>query len=241
MTLTDTLGLALRNLRQAKLRTALTTMGVSIGIASLAGMVSLGVGLQEQLLGRFLQSGVFDSITVTSTSLLGQRGGFPGRVGRGGNPEGGRASSPVRALDDSALKEISALEHVREAYPNLRVPLQMMIGEFSQTTTASGVPMSAKGEGAFQTFTHGEFFATESDTACMLTLDMAKQINEPDPGSLIGKSVKLSYAASQSNGNDTELPGAFQVQRVDVECPIVGIIERDGGGGFQAARRPSPT
>ena len=40
--------LALRNLRQAKLRTALTTLGVAIGIASLAGMVSLGVGLEEQ-------------------------------------------------------------------------------------------------------------------------------------------------------------------------------------------------
>ena len=45
----DIIGLSLRNLRQAKLRTALTTLGVSIGIASLAGMVSLGVGLQDQV------------------------------------------------------------------------------------------------------------------------------------------------------------------------------------------------
>jgi hypothetical protein len=45
----DTMGLSMRNLRQSLLRTALTTLGVSIGIASLAGMVSLGVGLQEQI------------------------------------------------------------------------------------------------------------------------------------------------------------------------------------------------
>ena len=57
MTFRDTLGLALRNLGQAKLRTSLTTMGVSIGIASLAGMVSLGVGLQDQFVGRFTKSG----------------------------------------------------------------------------------------------------------------------------------------------------------------------------------------
>ncbi len=44
MTFRDTLSLALRNLGEAKLRTSLTTLGVSIGIASLAGMVSLGVG-----------------------------------------------------------------------------------------------------------------------------------------------------------------------------------------------------
>jgi hypothetical protein len=40
MTFGDTLSLALRNLGEAKLRTSLTTLGVSIGIASLAGMVS---------------------------------------------------------------------------------------------------------------------------------------------------------------------------------------------------------
>ena len=45
----DIIGLSLRNLRQAKLRTALTTLGVSIGIASLAGMVSLGVGLMKRV------------------------------------------------------------------------------------------------------------------------------------------------------------------------------------------------
>ena len=40
MTIGDTVHLALRNLKQAKLRTALTVLGVSIGIASLAGMMS---------------------------------------------------------------------------------------------------------------------------------------------------------------------------------------------------------
>ena len=64
VTFRDTLGLALRNLGQAKLRTSLTTLGVSIGIASLAGMVSLGVGLEDQLVGRFTKSGMFDSINV---------------------------------------------------------------------------------------------------------------------------------------------------------------------------------
>ena len=65
MTFRDTLALALRNLGEAKLRTSLTILGVSIGIASLAGMVSLGVGLQDQFVSRFTKSGLFDTITVT--------------------------------------------------------------------------------------------------------------------------------------------------------------------------------
>src|SRR5437867_9565866 len=108
----DIIGLSLRNLRQAKLRTALTTLGVSIGIASLAGMVSLGVGLQDQVLGRFLQAGVFDSITVVSPNTLGIPGALlAGRGGRGLRPEGrgGPASDQKNApkLDDEGLKQIS--------------------------------------------------------------------------------------------------------------------------------------
>jgi putative ABC transport system permease protein len=221
MTFRDTTGLALRNLRQAKLRTALTMLGVSIGIASLTGMVSLGVGLQEQIVGRFLQSGVFDAITVTSAPVFGQRGG---RGGRGADGDSNRA------LDDEALKEITAVEHVREAYPNLRVPLEMKFGEFSTTITASGVPMSAKGEGAFQSLSHGQFFANESDAACMLSLDMARRIDRDNPGGLIGKSLTLTYASAGESPEGAAQQFGFQVQRVDLQCPVAGIVERESGG-----------
>src|SRR5439155_26860288 len=135
MTFKDTFNLSLRNLRQAKLRTALTTLGVSIGIASLAGMVSLGVGLQEQIIGRLFQSGVFDSITVISPAQL----GVPGALiagGRGGlrnaTRGGGTTPPPGPKLDEDALKQISSLAYVGEAYPNLRVPVEMKLGEFSR-------------------------------------------------------------------------------------------------------------
>jgi len=112
MTFNDTISLSMRNLRQSKLRTALTTLGVSIGIASLAGMVSLGVGLQDQVVGRFLQSGVFDAITVTSPGLLGPAGAaIAGRGGlrevpRGRGIDGNSATAPK--LTDEAIKQISA-------------------------------------------------------------------------------------------------------------------------------------
>src|SRR5260221_13163172 len=106
MTFRDTLGLSLRNLSQAKLRTSLTTLGVSIGIASLAGMVSLGVGLEDQLVGRFTKSGMFDSVTVMSGA---DRPGclaavVPGRRGLGRRGFGGgrplTAPPPLTPLED---------------------------------------------------------------------------------------------------------------------------------------------
>jgi putative ABC transport system permease protein len=229
MTLADTTSLAFRNLRQAKLRTTLTTLGVSIGIASLAGMVSLGVGLQQQIVGRFLQSGVFDAITVTSAPIFG-RGGFPGRGGRGGNLQTRTGNTRGPNLDEKALEQISKVEHVREAYPNLRVPLEMTIGDFSEVITASGVPMSAKGEGAFQTLTRGGFFPNESDNTCMMSLDMAKQIEDRDPGSLVGKSLTLTYAAAQTDSGASNPLGGLNIQRIDLQCRVAGIVERETGG-----------
>ena len=96
MTFRDTLALALRNLGQAKLRTSLTTLGVSIGIASLAGMVSLGVGLQDQFVGRFTRSGLFDTITVDPGT------GPAGRARRSWRARGGRGFGARRRAEQAA-------------------------------------------------------------------------------------------------------------------------------------------
>lgn len=240
MTFSDTIGLALRNLSQAKLRTALTTLGVSIGIAALAGMVSLGVGLQDQVVGRILQSSVFDSITVVPLGELGApglllngggRGGLRGEfAGRGRGSGSGSAATPAPKLDEDALKQISAMDDVREVYPNIRVPVQLTIGDFSRLVSLVGVPMSSKGEGAFQTLTYGAFFANGADRDCMLSLNMAKQIDEQSPGSLIGKTVTVSYAASRPKDSTADAIAGLDVQRAELQCRIVGIVERDPGG-----------
>ena len=64
---------------------------------------------------------------------------------------------------------------------------------------------------------------------------MARQIAAQDPGGLIGKNLTLSYAGRTSDGEVDPTTG-FQVRRVDLECRLVGIVERDvaplaiGGG-----------
>src|SRR5262245_31253969 len=164
MTWADTLQLAFRNLGQARVRTALTVGGVSIGIASLSGMVSLGVGLQDQLVDRFTKSGMFDSITVTAMPI--GRGGPARRGGRGRaaatpapsatptpsvtpTPSATPAPAPVR-LDDEAIKKLSELPSVKAVYPMLRVAVQVKLDDYTEFTSASGVPLAAEHEGAFQ-------------------------------------------------------------------------------------------
>src|SRR3954453_7528193 len=105
MTLGDTFALSLRNLRQAKLRSFLTMLGVSIGIASLAGMVSLGVGLQDQFVSRFNRSGMFDAVTVmpgADRPGAAMGGGFrrPGFGRRGRGDAAAPTNQPERDITD---------------------------------------------------------------------------------------------------------------------------------------------
>ena len=160
MTFRDTFGLALRNLNQAKLRTALTTLGVSIGIASLAGMMSLGVGLEISPL--LHASGLFDAITVArqaprsldepeaAASVLGRARGAKNRNGRPGrcrHRDAGGASA-ARSIRTFAC---------RSGRRSIRVDFAM----------ASGTPASAR-KSAFQSMTAGVLSGRRSD---VLTAD----------------------------------------------------------------------
>jgi putative ABC transport system permease protein len=240
MSFRDTVDLALRNLGQAKLRTSLTTLGVSIGIASLAGMVSLGVGLQDQFVGRLTRSGLFDSITVLSaTDLPGglARLGGAGRQGfgrgRGSGRGGGNGAAPERKdLNDDAIKDLASLPHVRDVFPNVRVPLQMRYNGEQESFAASGVPMSAKGEGAFRSISYGTFFPNDTDVTCMLSLDLATRMNAADPGSLVGQTVTLMHTSPASVA--AIAPGGVPIvppKPEDTPCRIVGIVERETGPG----------
>ncbi|HTM25014.1 MAG TPA: ABC transporter permease [Vicinamibacterales bacterium] len=250
MTFRDTLDLAVRNLGQAKLRTSLTTMGVSIGIASLAGMVSLGVGLQDQFVGRFTKSGMFDAINVLPGAdqpgfIMGGRGrGQFGRRGFGRSGAAAQAPENAREVTDDALKDLAALDRVKEVYPNVRVPVEVKYGGDSEFMAAAGVPMSARGEGAFQSIPYGRFFANESENACLLSLEFARRINDRSPGSLVGQELTLHYAAASASTMPSAASPAATVQQAEIKCPIVGIVERETGpfsaGGVSGLMIPLP-
>jgi len=248
MTFRDTLSLALRNLGEAKLRTSLTTLGVSSGIASLAGMISLGIGLQDQFVARFTKSGLFDTITVTpGQDLPGglatlARGGARRGFGARRRPERAAPApnaTPLRSdLTDETIKELAALDSVTEVYPSVRAPVEAKFGNDSEGILAAGVPMSAQDEGGFQSITFGRFFSSDGAAECLLSLDMAKRIDQTNPQALVGKDLILIHAAP-SGGNPPPAAGialSANASRIEVPYRIVGIIERETGpfGGTAA-------
>src|SRR3979411_27702 len=110
MSFFDILQLALRNLRQAKLRAVLTTMGVIVGVAVIVTMVSFGLGLQRNMLARFKALDLFHEMSVFGKGLSTIASGLDrGRGDRDSRDNGDRRGrfradkNPTRVLDDAAI------------------------------------------------------------------------------------------------------------------------------------------
>src|SRR4030095_1616577 len=114
MSFIDILNLALRNLRQAKLRATLTTMGVIVGVAVIVTMMSFGLGLQRNMLARFGALDLFNEIQVFGQGLS-NLAGLARDGGRRDEGDGRRQRSdktPSRILDDAGVQEISSIPGV---------------------------------------------------------------------------------------------------------------------------------
>ncbi|MGD0305663.1 MAG: ABC transporter permease, partial [Candidatus Acidiferrales bacterium] len=239
MKLGDLTELAARNLREAMLRNSLTTLGIAVGVASLVAMLSLGVGLQELASSRLTHSGLFDAVIVMSKSTM---RGF-------GGPQQNEAAdaAPPRRLDDPARKELSELPNVVEVYPEVRFPTEIVFDGKPFSTTAAGIPESARADGAYDGM-KGNFFSAPDAPEAILQIEFAKQLSD-NTDSLVGKELSLRYAERQAlPPNETAKPSTsatnkdasadedegagFSVVTREKKLKIVGIVETEPAAGF---------
>src|SRR5271154_6693226 len=151
--LPDLAELALRNLRESLLRNSLTTVGISVGVASLVAMLSLGIGLQQLASQRLQKSGLFDTVVVTSRRDL--------RNLRAQREEGPPpAGSP--ALDEPARQAIEKLPGVVEAYPDIRFITEFRYDDKPHLTMVAGVPFSTRNNNDAFDGLQGSFFSAEA-------------------------------------------------------------------------------
>jgi putative ABC transport system permease protein len=243
----DLLELAVRNLRQSKLRNGLTTVGISVGVASLVAMLSLGVGLQQMATRRLAGSGLFDTVFVTSRQDF--RGFDKEDDAKVPNPE----KAPV--LDEPARVKITKLTNVTEVEPEIRVMGEVVSGGETHFGFVTGLPMSARENEAFDNL-KGKFFSgSDADEAILLT-DFAKELNPENPSELIGQDITLRYgerqalapeqsdrpqmaggetnaSAGESNGDDF----GFSVVRKLQKLRVVGLIDAEPYGGMRTVSR----
>lgn len=238
MKLPDLTELALRNLRESLLRNSLTTVGISVGVASLVAMLSLGIGLQQMASRRLVKSGLFDTIIVSSRREM-----------RGMDREEER-NGPIfgesRILDEAARQEIERMPNVSEAYPDIRFATELRFEDKPHLTMVTALPLSARSNDAFDGM-QGTFFTSDSAPEAILQKSFAEELlgktpplGAPEPNvtdlaqPLLGKELVMHFAqrgptpTTGSNSETGDVAGAsYSVVSREQRLKIVGISDQD--------------
>ena len=203
MSFLDILHLALRNLRQAKLRATLTTMGVIVGVSVIVTMVSFGLGLQGNMLERFKALDLFNEIQVFGRGLS----SLVGANREGPRDEGDRSSrrerTATRILDDAGIKEIAAIPGVMYVEPSVAFGAYVRLNDkvLTQTVGGTNVPnLSAR----FQTFAAGGMISSPAADEAVVTERFIRDFGFEKPADAVGKTLEL--LAPPGNNDDEEEP-----------------------------------
>jgi putative ABC transport system permease protein len=237
MKLYDSTELALRNLRESLLRNSLTTIGISVGVASLVAMLSLGIGLQQMAGRRLQKSGLFDTVVVTSRRDL--------RSYNREQEENGPAPAESPVLDEAARQKIEQLPNVLEAYPDIRFITQLQFEDKPHLSTVAGLPTSAQKNDAFEGM-QGTYFSSENAPEAILQKAFAEELlgRVPKAGAdevkvaelakpLLGKELTMQYAertaspGGQSGNGESSTGAAYSVTSHQQKLTIVGVADLD--------------
>ena len=241
MKIPDLTELALRNLRESLLRNSLTTIGISVGVASLVAMLSLGTGLQQMLSRRLEKSGLFDTVFVSSRRDL--------RSGRQ-EERSGPTPGESRVLDEAARVEMEHLPNVKEVYPDIRFSTELQFEDKPHLTMISALPLSAKSNDSFDGM-EGRFFSSDTAPEVILQKSFAEELlgktpplGQPEPSvaelakPLLGKELLMRYAQRGEGGEQTTVPGpenkesepagaSYSVVSREQKLTIAGILDLD--------------
>jgi putative ABC transport system permease protein len=244
MKLPDLADLALRNLRESVLRNSLTTVGISVGVASLVAMLSLGIGLQQLASRRLMKSGLFDTVVVTSRRDLRNFGH--------NEDHDGPAPGESRILDEPTRLEIEHLPNVLEAYPDIRFITELRYDDKPHLTMIAALPASAKSNDAFDAL-QGHFFSSDMAPEAVIQKAFAEELLGKTPRTgvdetnvaqlaapLLGKELTMRYAQREAAPNtpssaedkktadgQAQSDAAYSVVSREIKLKIVGVADLD--------------
>ena len=205
MSFFDILHLSLRNLRQAKLRAILTTMGVIVGVAVIVTMVSFGLGLQSNMLERFKALDLFNEVLVFGRGLSNLAGlDRPARARDEGErrDNSGRSNrNPTRILDDAGVKEIATIAGVAYVEPNVNFPAYVRANGKLLTNYVGGanIPNSST---RFQTFAAGKMISSSTANEAVVSERFVRDFGFEKPADAIGKTLELLAPPEEKSADE---------------------------------------
>ena len=253
MSFFDILRLSLRNLREAKLRSILTAMGVIVGVAVIVTMISFGLGLQRNTVSRFKALDLFNEITVFGRSLTtlattAQNQQNPGKNGNSGDRRG-RASREEsrRSLDEEAIRQISAIPGVAAVEPTVSFSTFLKSNGRTHVETMQGVLVPNLAT-RFREFDAGQMISSPQANEIVVTQNFLKDFGYGSPADALGKTVDILSPPGTStvgmNFFGIPIPEDEQSDMTGSELgaksfTIAGVLKESNSGGFRGLAIPA--
>lgn len=246
MSLMDLFRLALRNLRQSRLRATLTTIGVIIGVAVIISMISFGLGLQRDALLRFQNLDGLSEIHVFGSSLFSlaakQQGRTETRASQPANPTSGGEFAPdyipERQLDDHALEEIARIPGVIYVKPHINFSAYARANNRTLMETFRGAPVPDPSS-RLKSYVAGRMISSPDADEIVVTQSFARRFGYAKPADVIGQTLEIMDAPL--SGNDENEKGLKSDELVVARTyRVVGVLaEEPGGNRFRGLTAPS--
>lgn len=192
MRLFDTLKLSMRMFKARTMRTLLTILGMSVGIAAIIFLVSLGYGLQRTLLERITTADALVSLDVTSL----------------GGEDAAR-------LDPAALETLRGLSGVESVLPIIELPGQARFENLTLDTVAVISEASLRQASGLE-ITAGRFFTGSDPSQAVITEGVATVLGLT-PEEALGREVRFTFFPGRNNndaGTVYEPPASYRVTGV---------------------------
>src|SRR5436853_434928 len=207
----DILWLALRNLREAKLRATLTSMGVIVGVAVIVTMVSFGLGLQRNMLSRFRALDLFNEIRVFGKSVFTMAmANVDSKLRRDENPGERRGpafrsdKAPTRILDDAAVAEIQKIPGVAYVEPDIGFTVYIRCNGrvFPQSVAGASIPNSSS---RFKTFAAGKMISRADADEAVVSDVFVETCGYAKAADAVGQTIEFLAARNEkSNEGGTQ-------------------------------------
>ncbi|MSP22436.1 MAG: FtsX-like permease family protein [Dehalococcoidia bacterium] len=204
MSLRDAVTLAFRALNSNRLRSALTTLGMIIGVSSVIVLIAVGQGAQK---------GVQDRIRGLGTNLVFVR---PGASQDGAGARGAQGSAPTLTLADSDALAAASIPGVEGVAPQITIPAQGIVGSNNLGVTIVGTTPDYVMVRS-SPVADGEFFTLADVDRKALTVVLGATVAKtlfPD-GDTIGQNVRLTFAGG----------------RIGFNFRVLGVMAVRGGNG----------
>jgi putative ABC transport system permease protein len=210
LSLAENLKLALNGLTANKARSALTMLGVLIGVATVIALLSIGQGASASITGRITAAGT-DLLSVSAGRFTGP-GGVRGAQGSAGS---------LTMADAEAIADTANVPDVRAAAPIYGRNAQVVVGGNNSNAQVVGTNASYADVMAIEVdrgrFVDDKDIRGQSNVAVLGSTVATELFGDADP---LGQQIKVSIAMPGSNSGGL------------VPLRVVGVLAAQGSSSI---------